>query len=231
MQQSRPHRLHQRLLEQRGLPSATPASEDSATLPLNATDILIAEYDYAAKCAFQAHEDRARVSSYYLVSAGTAVAAILGGQSEEVMPTLTTGFAAIFVVLFGIGFLTLLQLIRLRQAWYDSALAMNRIKEYYQKSYPQAELSRAFAWTSATLPPPGKLWSIAFLLAFSVILIDACAAAGAIIFWGYSTFGDDLLYRNWAIGVALALVVLQIILYRLLLRKKSSKDPRGIEEL
>jgi hypothetical protein len=35
-------------------------------------EILVAEFNYIASTAFQANEDRARVSNYYLMSAGAA---------------------------------------------------------------------------------------------------------------------------------------------------------------
>lgn len=221
MDQPRKNRVRKRLAEQSRLAASPTASQDADALPLNAAEILIAEYQYAAHCAFQAHEDRARVSSYYLVSAGTAVAAILGVQQEEVLPSITTGFAAIFAVLFFVGILTLLQMIRLREAWYESAAAMNLIKEYYVKAYCDVDLVKAFAWTNKTLPMRAKAWSVAFLLALSVMLIDSCAVGGSIIFYGYGTTGDDLLFRNWAITVACALLVAQIILYRVLLHEKT----------
>jgi len=41
------------------------------------------------------------------------------------------GFAVVFGALAFIGFLTVLQLARLRSAWRSSAQAMNRIKDYY----------------------------------------------------------------------------------------------------
>ncbi len=44
---------------------------------LNVEDILKAEFEYIAHTAFQANEDRARVSSFYFVSVGSVVAAIL----------------------------------------------------------------------------------------------------------------------------------------------------------
>jgi len=217
MQQSRTRQARQRRAVRRRRDSSPGNSKLDDPLPFNASEILIAEYQYAAQSAFQAHEDRARVSSYYLVSAGTAVAAILGVQREDVMPSLSIGFAAIFAVLFFVGILTLLQMIRLRQAWYESAHAMNRLKEYFVNIYREAEIARAFAWTRQTLPPRSKTWSVAFLLALSVMLIDACAAGGSIIFYGYGTYGDDVLYRNWAIAVAVFLLIAQIIIYRHLL--------------
>ena len=223
MRPSRTNRRRERYRRAREGSSSGNTPESSERLPLNATELLIAEYDYAAQCAFQAHEDRARVSSYYLVSAGTAVAAILGVQREDVMPSMRIGFAAIFALLFVVGLLTLLQMIRLRQAWFDSARAMNRIKEYYQNLYREANLSSALAWTTSSLPPPNKFWSVAFLLALSVMIIDAAAAAGSIIFYGYGT-GYKVFYRGWAIAVGMFLLAAQIVVYRLLLRRKPSNE-------
>ena len=44
---------------------------------LDVNDILIAEFNYIASTAFQANEDRARVSNYYLMTA------LIGWQSRR----------------------------------------------------------------------------------------------------------------------------------------------------
>jgi hypothetical protein len=49
---------------------------------LDVNKILIAEFEYTAATAFQANEDRARVSHYYLMTSGAVVAAILGAKFE-----------------------------------------------------------------------------------------------------------------------------------------------------
>jgi hypothetical protein len=225
MQAPGPNRVKQRLAEQRRVSSPAKPGRPNP-LPLNVSEMLIAEFEYASQSAFQAHEDRARVSSYYLVSAGTAVAAILGVQRQDVLPNLSTGFALIFAVLSVVGVLTLLQMIRLRQAWYDSAHAMNCIKEYFTKLHNDPALSKAFAWQRTSLPRRGKAWSVAFLLALTVMLIDACAAGGSIVFFGYSPRGVDVPYRNWAIAVAVFVLGAQIVTYKLLLNEKAgSQEP------
>ncbi|MFN8460695.1 MAG: hypothetical protein U0X93_02825 [Anaerolineales bacterium] len=38
------------------------------------------EYDYIAQTAAQANEDRARISSFYLIAVGSLIAAIFGTQ-------------------------------------------------------------------------------------------------------------------------------------------------------
>ncbi len=169
--------------------------------PLDPNEILVAEFEYIAATAFQANEDRARVSSYYLMTAGAAVAAILGAKIEGEMPPVGYwGFAVVFGALAFIGLLTVLQLARLRSAWRSSAQAMNRIKDYYREHCPDAHLEEAFAWTTETLPEPTKRGSVAFLLALSVILVDAGAAVAGAAFMGIA--------MNWTLSQIWPLLVL-----------------------
>ncbi|MSP13884.1 MAG: hypothetical protein EXR62_13125 [Chloroflexi bacterium] len=178
--------------------------------------ILTAEFSYIAQTAFQANEDRARVSNYYFVAAAAAVGAILNAKLEGITPVgVYWGFAAVFGVLSGIGFLTLLQLARLRSAWTESARAMNKIKEYYQKHYPQANLQEAFAWTTATLPKWDSRSSIAFLLAASILFIDTVTTATTVVYIGLargSAIGDPAWIIS-AIVIGLLYAVLQYIWY------------------
>jgi len=52
--------------------SPQPPNNPTTAVPhLQSGEILIAEYAYIAKSAFQANEDRARVSTYYVVTFGT----------------------------------------------------------------------------------------------------------------------------------------------------------------
>ncbi len=88
--------------------------------PLDANEILTAEFAYIAQTAFQANEDKAHVTNFYLITLGGFVAALLGSQMQNLMvPAVYWAFAALFLVLFAVSVLTLLQLVRLRQAWFD----------------------------------------------------------------------------------------------------------------
>ena len=53
---------------------------------MNPEDLLKAEYEYIAQTAYQANEDRARGASFYFVSVGSIVAAILGTQFTDADP-------------------------------------------------------------------------------------------------------------------------------------------------
>jgi hypothetical protein len=190
---------------------------------LNPNDILTAEFAYIAQTAFQANEDRARVTNFYLVTLGGFIAALFSSQAQKLMvPHVYWAFAALFVVLSLASILTLLQLVRLREAWFDSVQAMNEIKGYYQGRLPGLELDKAFAWKTTTLPAKYKPWSVGFLLALQVALLGGASAGAAVVFVGL-TWGAWL--WGWAVVAALVCLGAQMVLYRLLLRKRAIRTP------
>jgi hypothetical protein len=161
---------------------------------LNADDILKSEYDYIAHTVFQANEDRSKVASFYFVTVGSLVAAILSAIfSTSDLKNVSLAFSGLFLVLTALGALTLAQLARLRAAWHESAQAMNQIKEYYISH--NKEIEPAFKWRASTLPPTDKQNSIANLTAVEVALLGAItiaaamyfllAALGSIAWWGW----------------------------------------------
>jgi hypothetical protein len=148
---------------------------------LSPDDMLIAEYNYIAQTAFQANEDRSRVTSFYFVSVGSLVAAILGAQfAGEDLKNISLAFFLLFLVLTVLGVLTIIQLARLRAAWHESAEAMNYIKDFYIKNHPA--LKPAFKWHKKTIPPTDKPYSIANLMAVEVSLLGALTAGTAFYF-------------------------------------------------
>jgi len=84
-----------------------------ALLDLPPVPFMTAEYEYIARTAFQAHEDRVRVTSFYFVSVASLVAAILSAQFAA---SLTAGtylaFSLLFAFLTALGVLTISQLKR-----------------------------------------------------------------------------------------------------------------------
>jgi hypothetical protein len=81
-----------------------------------------------------------------------------------------------------LGLITILQLVRLRQAWLESARAMNQIKARLVADDPA--LAAYFRWTNATLPTPFKPRSFGFLQAVSVALLSGLAVGAAVAFAG-----------------------------------------------
>ena len=162
------------------------------TTHLDPDTILAAEFDYIEQTAHQAHEDRARVTSYYLVTVGSLVAAILSAQVEKMqIQPIYLAFSGLFFLLSMDGLLTLMQLARLRQAWYDSARAMALIKDFYIRQYPSLE--DAFRWKTKTVPACYKPWSVSFLLALQVSSLSSGVVFAAVAFAGQG------LNFNWAV--------------------------------
>ena len=144
-------------------------------------DILMAEYEYIASTAHDANEDRSRVASFYFVSVGSIVAAILGTQfAKDNLKSVSVAFSILFFVLTLLGTLTIAQLARLRAAWHESIEAMNQVKDFYIKKFPETEF--AFKWRIGTIPPTDKPYSIANLIALEVALLGALTTAAAFYF-------------------------------------------------
>ena len=180
-------------------------------------ELLSAEFEYIAGTSFQANEDRARVTTFYLVAVGSLVAAILTTQLESFNAQQIYGA---FVVLFGMlsfaGLLTLLQLVRLREAWLESALAMNQIKDFYIKAVPQVDLKAALRWRSESLPAKYKPWSISFMLALQVSLLGGVTLGASVAFLTLALGG---LLWPLALGIGAGGILVQMLVYWLLLRR------------
>ena len=60
-------------------------------------DFIVAEFNYIAQTAFQANEDRARVSEFFLISFGTFLAALFSSQIFNDPKTANIVFSIIFL--------------------------------------------------------------------------------------------------------------------------------------
>ncbi len=178
-------------------------------------ELLAAEFDYIAGTANQANEDRARVSSFYLVAVGSLVAALFGTQvfdPNSLSNSLAVNlmFSILFFLLTFLGASTILQLARLRSAWFDSVMAMNKIKDFVIAQHPA--LSEAFPWRMSTVPDKYKPNSVSYYQAVEVAVIDGLMF-GAGVFFAQQAF-LNIATVNWVIsivsGCAMILVQLQI---------------------
>jgi len=167
---------------------------------LDPNEILSREFEYAAQTAFQAHEDRVRVFTYYLATAGTLLATIVVADLTN-----STNLLAVFSLLFAglaiLGFVSLLQLIKLRLAWTDSAHTMCQIKEYYIKNCDELQLAGAFRWKLETIPPAGKMWTVAFLMALTLALLSSACVSGAVFLWGLAAVGGPWIIQSTVAGL------------------------------
>ena len=164
---------------------------------LNPDELLQKEYEYISQTAFQANEDRSRVTSFYLVTVGSFVAAILGTGFETGQSAISIAFCILFTVLTLMGALTIAQLARLRAAWHESAEAMNQVKEFYIKNHP--EIETAFKWRTDVIPPTNKPYSIANLIAVEVAMLSALTTGAGMYF--LLTFLGGTNWLTWVIVI------------------------------
>jgi len=189
---------------------------ENEPVPLEFDELLAAEFAYIAQTANQANEDRARVSSFYLIAVGSLIAALFGAQlfeQEFSSPTVYLMFGGLFILLTLLGTSTIMQLARLRAAWYESAQAMNQLKDFMVSQ--NESLAKAFRWKSSTLPPKYKTNSVSYYQAIEVALI------GGLMFGAATFFIQQALFirigmLNWIVSLicGLSTVYLQLFLYK-----------------
>ncbi len=146
-------------------------------------ELLAAEFNYIALTATQANEDRARVSSFYLLAVGSLAAALFGTQffdPEKLTQTVRLMFSGLFLLLTVLGASTVLQLAQLRSAWHESMRAMNQIKDFAMKQNP--ELAEAFRWRTSTIPRKYKKNSVSYYQALEVSTIGGLTFGTAVFF-------------------------------------------------
>lgn len=186
-----------------------------------ARQIISAEYTYIAQTAFQANEDRARAWQYFFVTFATLIAALLSTQVEGIdQSQLYRTFVVIFILLAVLGFITILQLVRLRQAWLESARAMNQIKAKLVTDDPA--LAAYFRWTNDTLPAPFKPRSFGFLQAVEVALLSGLALGAAVAFGALAGGASTV---PWLLSVAVGLSGAAVILWLGYIRPLRANTP------
>jgi hypothetical protein len=189
-------------------------------VPVEFDELLAAEFDYIAQTAIQANEDRARVSSFYLIAVGSLVAALFGTQ--YVNPEHLTSrdvnlmFCGLFFLLTLLGTSTVIQLARLRAAWYESALAMNQLKDYMMSE--DQRLAQAFRWKTSTLPSKYKRDSISYYQAREVALISGLMFGAAAFFLQRAFFSMNVLQWMLAGLISIVTIYFQLFLYQRALR-------------
>ncbi len=162
---------------------------------LKIENMLLEEFNYASTTAYQAMEDRARMFNMYLLVVGIlgsafgAVYPLGGGARNFVQPVAA-------VVLFaagmaGVAFFVLL--IRLRQAFRDSLITMNMVKEFYIEEFggEKGNFARAFHWRLDGIPKGERLGSATYVVCHMVAFV------GALCFGGSVFMADELLIADF----------------------------------
>ena len=188
---------------------------DEAPLPVEFDELLAAEFDYIAQTAIQANEDRARVSSFYLIAVGSLLAALFSTQFfDPTSPSQSVNlmFSGLFTLLMLLGASTVMQLARLRAAWHESALAMNQLKDYMMSE--NQSLVKAFRWKTTTLPSKYKRDSVSYYQAVEVALISGLMFGAALYFLEQAFF--QILLFHWILAAlgGILIIYLQLYLYQ-----------------
>ena len=192
--------------------------------PIELDELLAAEYNYIAQTALQAFEDRARISSFYLIAVGSLIAALFGTQlfeseqfkSEQFTQAVQLMFGGLFLFLTLLGTSTVMQLAQLRSAWYESMMAMNQLKEFAMEQNP--ELANAFRWKTSTLPAKYKSGSVSTYQALEVSLLGGLMFAVSTFFLQQAFFSvTPLTWFLCALFGSLA-VYIQMTIYKHLLK-------------
>lgn len=190
----------------------------------HAEEILKLEFEYARETATQAQNDRTVIVNLYLFLVGGAGSLLLAAVSLAPTTRLDIpgqALALLFAVLGVLGALTLFKLVRLRQAWFESVGAMNAIKAYYLERFP--ELDAALVWKTRTIPAPGKVWTITFILSVMVVLLDSISFAAALHFLEIRHGDAQLLLDAILFAAALGL---QILFYFFELRSPNDANKK-----
>jgi hypothetical protein len=192
-----------------------PSMPANKPAPVELDELLAAEFDYIAQTAIQANEDRARVSSFYLIAVGSLVAAMFGTQFFDpnfFTQTVDIMFSGLFILLTLLGTSTIMQLARLRAAWYESMLAMNQLKDYMMSE--DKSLVNVFRWKTSTLPAKYKTSSVSYYQALEVALISGLTFGAAAFFMQQAFFAIGLLHWIVSALAGFLMIYIQLLLYR-----------------
>ena len=158
-------------------PPPPPPEKPPQVKPLYSADILAWEFEYIRFTASEAMRDRHTMVNFYLLAFGVIATGVLAILSREADLPQTIGTLLLWI-LCAVGWLYFLKIIRLRQAWHESAKAMNQIKEFFiqhDKDFTPEEMRTAFRWQPHTLPSANKPWTVFFYSALLIALLDSMA--------------------------------------------------------
>jgi len=198
-------------------------SEIKFDTSLKMENMLLEEFNYVSVTAYQAMEDRARISSFYylllgVLASGLAAVYQFGGGTHNVpLPLVTT---LLFIgALISISFFV--TLIRMRQAYKESLLTMNVIKEFYidQFKHQMPTIHHAFRWRLATMPKGERIGSVTFMIASLNAIIGSLCLAGAVF-----TITEQLLSDTVAFILAGAVFIIAVLVHIYYYRKELSKE-------
>ena len=203
------------------------ADNEPDTNGLNRNTILEAEFNYIAQTAYQAHEDRANTTTFYLAAVGSVVVAIFGSMQDGFEAEyINLAFGILFLLVGLAGVRTVFHLVRLRVYWLECVDALNAIKHYYINHMPEAEraaFGAAFLWKKP-VEARVKYWSVSFFLATQAIVLGSLSFGAATAFFWQQHFGKFEGLAAWIVAGAVVVGVAGFQLRTYVQRLKASSD-------
>lgn len=205
----------------------TNGSNEKLDISLKVENMLLEEFNYASVTAYQSMEDRARVSSFYYVLLGVLASGLAAiyqlGQGMHAIPQ----FLVVALLMVGaiVSVTFFITVIRLRQAYRESLLCMNVIKEFYIQQFKQQmpAVEHAFRWRLKTIPLGERIGSVTFMISNLNALIGSFCLAGAVFISAEQPFTD--LGASILAGIVFVnAMLLHILYYRRVLSKRSETE-------
>lgn len=183
------------------------------------SQLLLRDYDYIRDTAKQAMNDRHTMVNYFLLITG-ASATIIAASLKEVdiqQGQIKHILAGVALIINFVGWIYFMHIVRLRQAWHGSALAMNQIKEFFiQNGRVPDEIARsAFLWDTKFVPGAGKKSNVFYYSTMLISFISSLAIVFASITFSFNNSLEEISNISWTIG--LYHFIFQMICYSLFL--------------
>jgi len=181
--------------------------------------LLIQDYQYIRDTLAQAMNDRHTMVNYYLLITGAIVTIVATNLKQGALQETETRYMLFIgsLVINIIGWIYFLHVVRLRQAWHGSALAMNQIKEFFiQNGRVPDDIARsAFLWDTKTVPKAGRKSNVFYYSAMMISFIASLGICFASFFNSPSHSVLSISTFSWMIG--LYHFIFQMLCYSLLL--------------
>ncbi|MCI0696277.1 toll/interleukin-1 receptor domain-containing protein [candidate division KSB1 bacterium] len=202
----------------------------------NLSDILLREFDYVKETAAQAMNDREIIVKYFLLFTGAILLGMWFMLREEGGARFAYRFESLIAVslLFNaVGWISFMQVVRLRQAWCESARAMNHLKQFFVKhcEYPPDIAKRAFRWNIESIPLAAKKMTVFYFSALLISILSSAAIALASTILPnvellrksdivHQNLGLPLIYPLIGFGLGLYHLFFQMSMYSALLEER-----------
>jgi len=200
---------------------------------LNISDILMKEFEYVHDTASQAMNDRHTVVNYFLIITGGTITLIGAFLKSNDYPKLDINLTLLITLMaFNfIGWIYYLKIIRLRQAWMESARAMNHIKKFYLQNLKINDESckKVFRWRVDSQPAANKSSNVFY---YSAVLISFFTSIALLVGWltAIKTISINKTPQWCLYFVGIYHFIFQILMYREFLRETNKEDDQKGEK-